>query len=69
MSDMPVFLSNSTLKAFAGPDATIDTSTTVYELNGGISGGTLSTAIAMIEEVPLHKRNASLLDYALSPRT
>jgi len=66
-SDLPVFLSNKTLKAFAGPTATLDTSTTAYKVKGGVSGGTLSTAIATIEEIPSHKLKAAYNDYGLSP--
>lgn len=66
-SDLPVFLSNKTLKAFSGHSTTIDTSTSVYNFKGGVSGGTLGTAIAMVEQVPPHKRNAAFSDYALSP--
>jgi len=66
-SDLPVFLSNKTLKTFAGPAAAIDTSTSAYKMKGGISGGTLATVIASIEEVPPHIRKAALRDYSLSP--
>ena len=67
-SDLPVFLSNKTLKAFAGNATAIDTSTTAYKLKGGVSGGTLATAISLID-IPPHERDVALMDYGLSPRT
>jgi short subunit dehydrogenase-like uncharacterized protein len=42
-------------------------STTAYKVRTGISGGTLSTVVTMLEDVPRDKRRESRVDYALSP--
>ena len=42
-------------------------STTAYKMWGGISGGSLSTMITMLEDVPKEKRRESRVDYVLSP--
>ena len=42
-------------------------STTAYRLWGSISGGTLSTMITVLEDVPKEKRRESRVDYRLSP--
>ena len=36
-------------------------------MRGGISGGTLSTAMTVLEDVPEEKRRESKVDFALSP--
>jgi short subunit dehydrogenase-like uncharacterized protein len=66
-SDIVVYLANKTLKAQLGPNTAIDTSTSAWEMHGGISGGTLGTIIATLEEVPREKLDASSDDFALSP--
>ena len=42
-------------------------STTAYKLRAGVSGGTLNTAITILEDVPRDKLRESRVDYALSP--
>lgn len=66
-SDISVYLANKTLKAVVGPDTAIDNSTSAWELRAGISGGTLGTSIAAVEDVPRAKLEASMKDYVLSP--
>jgi hypothetical protein len=44
-------------------------STTMFQVRGGFSGGTLSTVFTMLEDVPKEKRRESMVDYALSPGT
>jgi hypothetical protein len=66
-SDVVVYLANKTLKAQLGPNTAIDTSTSAWEMRGGISGGTLGTILTTLEEVPREKLDASSGDFALSP--
>ena len=66
-SDIAIYLANTTLKAVAGSDTAIDNSTTAWDVRGGLSGGTLHTSIAGLEEVPKEKLQASFRDYVLSP--
>ncbi|KZT69673.1 hypothetical protein DAEQUDRAFT_726308 [Daedalea quercina L-15889] len=68
-ADIIVFLSNKTLKAATGSHASLGDSLTVYRANGGFSGGTLASALAIAEEVPLHKLQESNADYAFAPAT
>lgn len=64
---MTVFLSNKTLKAAAGPHASLGESLTVYRANGSLSGGTLASVLAMAENVPLQKLREANADYAFCP--
>ena len=66
-ADLTVYLSNKTLKAAAGPHASLGDSLTVYRANGGISGGTLASALALAENITLEKLNEANADYALCP--
>ncbi|KAH0828998.1 Saccharopine dehydrogenase-domain-containing protein [Lanmaoa asiatica] len=67
-SDILAYLGNKTLKAFAGSSTTVDMSTSAWKLRGtGISGGTFSSMLAHLEEVPKHKLDAARKDFALSP--
>lgn len=67
-SDIVAYVSNKTLKSFAGPLAAVDMSTSAWKLNGtGISGGTFSSMLSLLEDIPLHKVKASTVDFALSP--
>ena len=69
-SDIIVHLSNRTLKALAGPDASIDESISAWKVKGaGLSGGTFQTLIADIEEVPRDKFIWAHQDWALSTGT
>ncbi|KDQ31637.1 hypothetical protein PLEOSDRAFT_1061778 [Pleurotus ostreatus PC15] len=42
-------------------------STTAYNLRGGVSGGTISTGLTMLENVPQEKMKESFKPYGLSP--
>jgi short subunit dehydrogenase-like uncharacterized protein len=65
-SDLSVYLSNQTLKSLNPPlDAT--TSTTAFKVRGGISGGTLASAISIFEELPIRTILAGSGDYSISP--
>ncbi|KAG6382104.1 Saccharopine dehydrogenase-domain-containing protein [Boletus reticuloceps] len=67
-SDVLAYLGNRTLKAFAGPATTVDTSTSAWELSGtGISGGTFLSILSHLEDVPKHKWEEARRDFALSP--
>jgi len=66
-SDVSVYLANKTLKGIAGPDTAIENSTSAWEMRGGVSGGTLHTSMAALEEVPRATLEASMKDYVLSP--
>ncbi|EMD32976.1 hypothetical protein CERSUDRAFT_77029 [Gelatoporia subvermispora B] len=66
-ADLLVFLSNNTLKREAGPDTELAHSQTFYSLRGGVSGGTLSTMLTMLDEVPRHIVQESNRPYTLSP--
>ncbi|KAG2153387.1 Saccharopine dehydrogenase-domain-containing protein [Suillus clintonianus] len=67
-SDVLAFIANKTLKSFGGPSATIDLSTSAWELGGAsISGGTFSTILTALEDVPKQTMLASGRDFALSP--
>ena len=45
----------------------IANSVTAFELWGGVSGGTLSSFITLLEQVPPEKRREANVDFALSP--
>ncbi|KAF7983029.1 hypothetical protein HWV62_24676 [Athelia sp. TMB] len=66
-SDAVVFLANKTFKETMGLDTAIENSTTAVKIKGGISGGTLSTIISSMEEVPKDKLRRAARGYALSP--
>jgi hypothetical protein len=53
------------LKALAGPETSIDESLSAFEVKGGVSGGTMQTAISALEEVPRYKLALGHQDYAL----
>lgn len=65
-SDLAVYLSNKTLKALAGPETDIDESITAFKVKGAMSGGTLQTLIALLEEVPREKAMYASTDHALN---
>ncbi|KAG6827628.1 hypothetical protein H0H92_011031 [Tricholoma furcatifolium] len=64
-SDVSAFLSNRTLKAHGNYD--VASSVTGQKMKGGISGGTASTIITVLEDVPRHKLRESSFDFSLSP--
>ncbi|KAG6329381.1 hypothetical protein ID866_9707 [Astraeus odoratus] len=67
-SDVLVYVANKTLKEAAGRSANIDMSTSAWKLNGmGISGGTFSTILSVLEDIPRRKVDAAREDFALSP--
>ncbi|KAG1828525.1 Saccharopine dehydrogenase-domain-containing protein [Suillus variegatus] len=67
-SDILAFVANKTLKSFGGPSTTIDLSTSAWKLGGAsISGGTFSTILTALEDVPKHKLLAIRQNFALSP--
>lgn len=67
-SDILAFVANKTLKCFGGPSTTIDLSTSAWKLGGAsISGGTFSTILTALEEVPRHKLRIAGHDFSLSP--
>jgi len=67
-SDLLAYVANKTLKSFAGPLTGIDMSTSAWEINGfTYSGGSIASAISVVENVPKDVRNAPRSDFALSP--
>jgi short subunit dehydrogenase-like uncharacterized protein len=65
--DLAVYLSSKTLKEITGTEAEIDTSTTAYKIKGGVSGGSVSTMLMHMDDVPKEKLISSNKDHALSP--
>lgn len=65
-SDISAFLANKTLKAHS-PSLNLGTSTTAHKIRGGVSGGTLASAMTAIEEVPRYERKEASLPHSLSP--
>ncbi|KZT27107.1 hypothetical protein NEOLEDRAFT_1155173 [Neolentinus lepideus HHB14362 ss-1] len=65
-SDVSVYLGNKTLKSVAGPEANIEGVITAFVLQGGLSGGTLSSLLTALEEVPKEDLQRALEDYSLS---
>lgn len=66
-SDISAFLAAKTLKAALGPGASLGASRTAVRLRGGVSGGTLQTAITLLEEIPKDRLAFSRLAYSISP--
>lgn len=67
-SDILAFVANKTLKSFGGPSTAVDLSTSAWKLGGAsISGGTFSTILSALEEVPKQKMRESTQNSALSP--
>lgn len=67
-SDILAFVANKTLKSFGGPSTAADLSTSAWKLGGAsISGGTFSTILTALEEVPKQKMRESTRNFALSP--
>lgn len=67
-SDVLAFVANKTLKSFGGPSTAIDLSTSAWKLGGAsISGGTFSTILTALEDVPKHKLLAARQNFVLSP--
>jgi len=51
-ADVVVYLANQTTKTVLGPSACIEDSTSLYQIKGGLSGGTLASMISSLEDVP-----------------
>ena len=51
-ADTLAYLANKTAKSVLGPSACIEESISMYQLKGGVSGGTLATAFTSVEDVP-----------------
>lgn len=65
-SDYSVYLSAKTLRTTA-PDLFVGKSTTVHSASGGVSGGTINTALTTLDSVPRKVLEDSSEPYALSP--
>lgn len=70
-SDISAHLANKTLKAL-GPDGSgeylsIGDCTSGVAFKGGVSGGTIASAITAMEQVPRRFRRESMRPYSLSP--
>ncbi|KAJ7133739.1 Saccharopine dehydrogenase-domain-containing protein [Mycena crocata] len=65
--DITAYLSSKTLRAISGEPVDIDTSVSAYVIKGGISGGTISTAITGIEEIPRREQTIARAQYSISP--
>ncbi|KZS88180.1 hypothetical protein SISNIDRAFT_460044 [Sistotremastrum niveocremeum HHB9708] len=66
-SDISAYLSVRTLKKKLGPETRVGKSTSIFRLQGGMSGGTISTILTALEAVPRKVLAAAAADYALSP--
>lgn len=66
-ADLLVLLANKTIKDTLGPDAGLGHSLTVYDMDGGFSGGTLTSLLTLFDDVPPKTLTASRQDYSLSP--
>ncbi|KDQ20242.1 hypothetical protein BOTBODRAFT_101389 [Botryobasidium botryosum FD-172 SS1] len=64
--DVSAYVSVRTLQAH-NPALTAGDSTTAYNVKGGVSGGTVSTAITFMESIPRWRMSQSSRPYALSP--
>ncbi|KAH9934334.1 uncharacterized protein B0H18DRAFT_869821 [Fomitopsis serialis] len=66
-AELVVYVANKTLKATLCPRTSLGPSLTVYRANGGFSGGTLASMMAIAENVPIEKLQEVQADYALGP--
>ncbi|KAI0697402.1 Saccharopine dehydrogenase-domain-containing protein [Cerioporus squamosus] len=64
--DILVFLANRTLKNALGADAELGLSQTFYRIQGGVSGGSISTLLCDMEQVPRRTYERCRADYAIS---
>jgi short subunit dehydrogenase-like uncharacterized protein len=65
-SDVCAYLSNKTLKSLPTP-LDVGSSMTSHRLKTGVSGGTISSAITMLEVVPEKDIKDSMAIYSTSP--
>ncbi|KAJ7072889.1 NAD(P)-binding protein [Mycena amicta] len=66
-ADLLPYLAAKKLREFTGKNVDIDTSVSAYSLRGTMSGGTLSTLITVVEQVPPIELQAGNVPFALSP--
>jgi hypothetical protein len=66
-SDFSAYLSVKTLKDRLGPETETKSSVTHHTAQGGVSGGTISTAMSFFEDIPSKIRRESSIDYYNSP--
>jgi len=67
-SDLMSYVANKTLKSFAGPLTGIDMSTSAWEINGfTYSGGSIASALAVVENPSKEAKDAVWTDFILSP--
>ncbi|KAF8661486.1 hypothetical protein AX16_001323 [Volvariella volvacea WC 439] len=68
-SDLSTFISSQTLHSSVpyGDELSITSSTTGHDFSGGISGGTISSALTVMSELPPKKAAEASMPYALSP--
>ncbi|CAA7262294.1 unnamed protein product [Cyclocybe aegerita] len=69
-SDISAYLANKTLKSLPptnGEYVQAGPSTSAQLFRGGVSGGTIASAMTMIEKVPKHVLKEARLPYSLSP--
>lgn len=66
--DIAVFVSNRYVKAVLGPTTSIEDSVTLYDVQGGFSGGSTDSIISFVEDVPRDTLIESAADYVLCHR-
>ena len=67
-ADVVVYLANKTTKSVLGPTAYIEDSVSLYQLKGGVSGGTLASAISSIEDTPKALTVEAMKDFSYRER-
>ena len=63
-----MYLANKTAKSVLGPQAFLEDSISLYRLKGGISGGSLATAISAVEDVPRAHADEAMKDFSYRER-
>ncbi|KAJ7122643.1 Saccharopine dehydrogenase-domain-containing protein [Mycena crocata] len=66
-ADLTTYISSKTLTAASGGPADIDTSLVAFAVSGGVSGGTIHSAMTGIEEIPTRERRMASAEYSLGP--
>ncbi|KAJ7672071.1 Saccharopine dehydrogenase-domain-containing protein [Mycena rosella] len=66
-ADITTHVSSKTLRDITGEPVDIDTSVSAYVVRGGFSGGTVSTLVTAIEEIPANERRVVRTEFSLSP--
>lgn len=67
-ADVVVYLANKTAKSVLGPAAYLEDSISLYNIGGGISGGTLASVISSIEDVPGALADEAMKDFSYRER-